>query len=328
MEYKDYYKTLGVSKNAAGNDIKKAYRKLAVKYHPDRNPDNKSAEDKFKEVTEAYEVLIDPEKRKKYDQLGSNWKQYEHAGAGQRGGFDPSQFGGAGRGGHYHYETEFEDFGDIFGGGGFSEFFNTFFGGMGGRHRAGARGGERVYGERKIKGQDMMAEMKLSLYEAYHGTTRIVDVDGEKLRITTKPGAYDGQELRIKGKGGKSAAGGERGDIYIKVRILPDEKYSPDGQNLNREVPVDLYTALLGGRIRIDTLAGKVNLTVPKNSRSGNRLRLRGKGMPVHGQEGVYGDMFVRLRVVLPEDLTEEEVELFKKLREIHRRKHGNGRGI
>ena len=325
MQYKDYYKTLGVAKNATRDDIKKAYRKKAIKYHPDRNAD-KSAEDKFKEVSEANEVLRDPEKRKKYDQLGSNWKQYENAGAGQRGG-GHEWFGDAGYPGHFRQERGFGDFDEVFGGGGgFSEFFNTFFGGMGG-HGPGGAGSTGTAGRaREIKGQDLAADVELSLHEAYHGTTRILNVHGEKLRMTTRPGAYDGQELRIRGKGEKSPFGGERGDIYIRIKIRNDEnEYLIDGNDLIKEVPVDLYTALLGGRIKTDTLAGKVYLTVPRGTQSGRRLRLKGKGMPVHGKEGVYGNLFVKLRVVMPEDLNEEEIKLLGKLREIHRRKHNDG---
>lgn len=319
MQYKDYYKILGVSKDASQDEIKKAYRKLAVKYHPDRNPDNKEAEDKFKEIGEAHEVLRDPEKRKKYDQLGSDWKQYEHAGAGQRGGFDWSQFGGAGRGTSYQSGAGFEDFEDVFGGGDFSEFFNTFFGGTG----AGPR--RETRGSRRIKGQDLKADLELTLHEAYHGTTRILNVEGEKLRVKTKPGAYEGQELRIRGKGAATVRGGERGDIYIKIRIKPHPDYKLDGSNLIKKVPVDLYTAILGDKIKIDTLAGKVNLTIPPGTQSGSKLRLRGKGMPMHGKDGVYGDMVVRLKVMLPRDLTDKETELFRKLKEIHESKQNRG---
>jgi curved DNA-binding protein len=325
MQYKDYYKTLGVAKNASRDDIKKAYRKLAIKYHPDRNPDDKSAEEKFKEVSEAHEVLSDPEKRKKYDQLGSNWKQYEHAGAGQRGG-GHEWFGETGYTGHFGQKRGFEDFDDVFGGGGFSEFFNTFFGGMGGRSPGSAGRTGTAGRSREVRGRDLAADVELSLHEAYHGTTRILNVNGEKLRITTRPGAYDGQELRIKGKGEESPLGGERGDIYIRIKVRNDEsEYVIDGNDLIKEVPVDLYTALLGGRVKIDTPGGKVYLTIPRGTQSGRRLRLKGKGMPVHAKEGVYGDLFVRLRVVMPEDLNEEEIRLLGKLREIHRRKHDNG---
>jgi curved DNA-binding protein len=323
MQYKDYYSILGVSGGASREEIKKAYRKLAVKFHPDRNPDDKNAEEKFKEATEAYEVLADPEKRKKYDQLGSNWKQYERAGAGQAGGFDWSPFGGAGSGGPYHYETEFQDLGDVFGEGGFSEFFNTFFGPMGGRVRDQAGGRGRSQGRGRVRGQDMRADVELSLYEAYHGTTRILNVEGEKLRITTRPGAYEGQELRIRGRGARTVAGSERGDIYIRIRIREEPGYAIDGHDLIREVPVDLYTAVLGGKIKIDTLSGKVNLTIPGGTQSGSRLRLKGKGMPVPGKEGSYGDMFVRIKVIMPTELSQEEIQLFSRLRDIFKKKRG-----
>jgi curved DNA-binding protein len=320
MQYKDYYSILGVSRGASREEIKKAYRKLAVKFHPDRNPDDRNAEEKFKEATEAYEVLADPEKRKKYDQLGSNWKQYERAGAGQAGDFDWSRFGGAGRGGPYYYETEFQDLGD-FGEGGFSEFFNTFFGGMGGP----TRGQSRRRARSRVRGQDMYADVGLSLYEAYHGTTRILNVEGEKLRITTRPGAYEGQELRIRSRGAQSVTGGERGDIYIRIRIKEEPGYTLEGHNLIKELPVDLYTAVLGGKLKLETLSGKVNLTIPRGTQPGSLLRLRGKGMPVHGKEGTYGDMFVRIKVINPSDLSQEETSMFNKLREIHRKRHGTG---
>jgi len=325
MQYKDYYKTLGVSKNATQDEIKKAYRKLAVKYHPDTHPDDKEAENRFKEINEAYEVLKDPEKRKKYDQLGANWKQYEQAGYGGSqdtgfGGFDWSRFGGRGTGGRsYHFEG---DLGDMFGesGGGFSDFFNMFFGG--GMGDAASQGFEGFGGSRSARrGQDLQAEMELSVYEAYHGTSRILNVDGQKLRINTKPGAYDGQELRIKGKGGRSPSGGENGDIYIKIRIRPDQEYKVDGHNLIKEVPVDLYTAVLGGKMRVNTLAGTINVNIPKGTQPGKMLRLRGKGMPVHGKSGQYGDLLLKLKIEVPQDLSEEEEKLFKKLKSMNNKK-------
>jgi curved DNA-binding protein len=308
MDYKDYYKILGVSKNASQDEIKKAYRKLAVKYHPDKNKGDKKAEESFKEIGEAYEVLKDPEKRKKYDQLGANWKQYEHAGA--EGGFDFSQFGGgAPGGGSFHFEGDMDD---IFSGSsGFSDFFNAFFGGRGGA-RSGFSGRQHPQ-----KGQDLQAKMEISLYEAYHGTSRILNVDGHKLRVTIKPGTYDGQELRIKGKGGQGSGGGPSGDIYIKIRVQPDSQYKINGNNLILKTNVDLYTAVLGGKTEINTLAGKLNVPVPKGSQNGSKLRLKGKGMPVYNKPGQYGDLYVQLHIVIPKNLSQEEINLFKKLKEL-----------
>jgi len=318
MEYKNYYKTLGVSKTASQDEIKKAYRKLAVKYHPDKNPGDKRAEDRFKEIGEAYEVLKDPEKRKKYDQLGANWKQYEHAGAGAGAGgrsYDWSQFGGrsgAGGGQSFHYEG---DLGDMFGegGGGFSDFFNAFFGAGGPRSQQ--FGGQ----SRGFKGQDLQATMDISLEESYHGTSRILNVNGQKLRITTKPGAYEGQELRISGKGSPGVNGGPRGDIYIRIRVMPHDRFSRDGNDLTLVVDVDLYTAVLGGKIEVQTLSGKVSVPVAKGTQSGSKLRLKGKGMPVYGKQGIYGDLYVRMNVIIPKDLSTEETELFKKLKDLRK---------
>lgn len=315
MEYKDYYKTLGVSKTASQDEIKKAYRKLAVKYHPDKNAGNKEAEERFKEIGEAYEVLKDPEKRKKYDQLGANWKQYQNAGA-QGGGYDFSNFarGNTGGGSTFYYEG---DLGDIFdeSGGGFSDFFQNFFGG-GGRTRANFRGQQRAR-----QGSNYQAEMEITLAEAYSGTSRILNVDGEKLRVKVKPGAYSGQELRIKGKGGHGANGGVRGDIYVKIKVLPDSRYSLDGNDLIRKTDVDLYTAVLGGKIEVETFSGKLNVPVPKGSQNGSKLRLRGKGMPVYGNPDIHGDLYVQLNVVIPRNLQQEEIELFNKLKALRKKK-------
>ena len=312
MQYKDYYKTLGVSKDASQDEIKKAYRKLAVKYHPDKNPDDKKAEERFKEVSEAYEVLRDPEKRKKYDQLGANWKDFEHAGA---GGYDFGQArSGAAGGGQYFFQGDLGDlFGDSGAGGGFSDFFKAFFGDMGGPRTGFGRG------QRPVRGNDLKAEMDISLSEAYHGTSRIVNVDGEKLRVTIKPGAYHGQELRIRGKGGRGTGSGTRGDLYVKIRVQPERKYELQGKDLVYKADVDLYTAVLGGKVELDTLAGKLNIQVPGGSQSGKKLRLKGKGMPEYGKPGSAGDLIVQLNVVIPENLSQEELNLFKKLKEVRK---------
>ncbi len=316
MEYKDYYKILGVSKSASQDELKKAYRKLAVKYHPDKNEGDKAAEDKFKEIGEAYEVLKDPEKRKKYDQLGANWKQYENAGYNNRN-YGYSNFAGSNPGGgsSFYYEG---DLGDIFGssGEGFSDFFKSFFGGGGSR-----AGSEFSSQQRAFKGSDLQAEMEITLAEAVSGTTRILNIDGEKLRVKTKPGAYTGQELRIKGKGGHGTKGGNRGDIYIKIKVQPDFRYTIDGNNLILKADIDLYTAVLGGKTELDTLSGKINVPVPAGSQNGSKLRLRGKGMPVYGKPGVAGDLYVQLNVQIPRNLNQDELKLFKKLRDLKKTK-------
>ncbi len=319
MQYKDYYKTLGVSKNASQDEIKKAYRKLAVKFHPDKNPDDKETENKFKEINEAYEVLKDPEKRKKYDQLGSNWKQYENAGYGGAGGggfggFDWSQFGGPPGGSRsYHFGG---NMGDVFGDhGDFSDFFNMFFGGMGG-----AASGE-FGGNRSSKGQDLKADLELSVSEACHGTSRILNVNGKKLKVSTKPGAYQGQQLRIKGKGSPGTGGAQNGDIYLKIKIKPDSEYQIDGQNIIREVPVDFFVALLGGKIRVETPGGGVDVSIPKGTQPGRIFRLRGKGLPGKKTSDAKGDLLLRLKVKIPTDLLPEEESLIKKWRAVRQKK-------
>jgi len=301
MDYKDYYKILGVGKKATAAEIKKAYRKLAVKYHPDKNQGDKKAEEKFKEVNEANEVLGNPEKRKQYDEIGENWKYQQQS---RQGGADPSQYGGQPGGGGYSYEGDPSEF---FGGqGDFSAFFQNIFGN--------ARGGGQ---QRKFKGQNYQAEMELTLEEAYHGTARILQLESKKIRITTKPGSYDGQTLRIKGKGAPGINGGVAGDLYIKLKVAPHHLYQRKGDDLIYSLNVDLYTAILGGKATVNTFSGPVSTTIPKGIQPGKMLRLKSKGMPLYGKKKKWGDLLVKIEVALPQHLSEKETELFQQLREL-----------
>ena len=303
MEYKDYYKVLGVDKKASQDEIKKAFRKLAVKYHPDKNKDNKAAEEQFKLINEANEVLSDPEKRKKYDTLGENWRQYEHAGAGPGGRGRQ----GDGRGGPFTYEYG-GDFSDIFGqggGSGFSDFFEQFFG-------SGSSGGGRR--STRTRGQDYQAEMEITLEEAFHGTSRLIELGGEKLRITTKPGAYEDQLLRVRGKGGKGS-GDNHGDLYVRVNVAPHPRYTRKGDDLYATHTIDLFTAVLGGSSIVDTLSGQIKIKIDPGTQSGKTIRIKNKGMPVYGKTNIFGDLYVQLQVHIPEKLTDKQKELFEQLK-------------
>jgi curved DNA-binding protein len=311
MNYKDYYKTLGVSKGASQAEIKKAYRKLASKYHPDRNRDDASAEAKFKEVNEAYEVLGDPDKRQKYDTLGSNWEAYQQGG----GSWDQFTRGG-GPGGHtFHFEGDPSEF---FGreDSGFSSFFEMFFNNRGGRDPFEAFGRGQGRG-RTFKGQDIEAELPITLLEAYRGSQRTFTLNGKTMRISIKPGAYNGQRLRIKGKGQPGPQGGEAGDLYIVLKVQADARFKRKNDNLIYTKKIDLYTAILGDKIEIPTMSGTVMMNVPRGSESGKILRLKGKGMPVYNKEGRYGDLLVQLEVQLPKSLSKKEEELFQQLRSL-----------
>lgn len=300
MEYKDYYNVLGVGKHASPEEIKKAYRKLAVKYHPDKNPDNKKAEEKFKDISEAYEVLKDPEKRKQYDQLGANWKQYENA------GYDPGPFGRSSRGRASSYGSGDSDF---FNGSGFSDFFESFFGGASQR-------GARPFGNMDFEFPpgDLTGEISITPEEAYHGTERIVDLGGEKIKIKIKPGAYDGLTLRARGKGQKSATG-KTGDLHLSIKVASDRRYERKGDDLHMEAPMDMFTALLGGKLEIETLSGKININLKEGTPNGKIVRLKGKGMPLYGKPGQHGDLYAKLIVRMPEHLTPHQRELIQKLR-------------
>jgi len=309
MEYKDYYKILGVEKSATQDEIKKAYRKLAMKHHPDRNPGNKSAEEKFKEITEANEVLSDPDKRKKYDTLGSNWKQYQHTG-GQ--GFDDffTNFGGgrrsSGSGANYEFNGNIND---IFGGmgGGFSDFFESFFGG-----RGGGFGGRTQQQKTAV---DVEAILNVSLEDAFNGSEKTINVDGKKLKIKVIPGTKDGQKLRLKGLGRSKTADGIKGDLYLNIHVLQHPFYEIKETDLYYNLDIDLYTAVLGGKESIKTLDGKtISINIPEGTESEKILRLKGLGLI---ESGIRGDLFVDIHVTVPKNLIKEEKELFKKLKSL-----------
>ena len=312
MEYQDYYQTLGIDRKANEKEIKKAFRKLAREYHPDVNPGDKQAEERFKTINEAHEVLSDPEKRAKYDQLGSAYQQY------QRGGGQPDNFnwgqwtGGApGGGAHVRYGSA-EDLQDMFGGGSpFSDFFSQIFGGVGGG------GGQRAGYQRQARaqrGQDFVQDVRITLAEAYRGTNRALQKDGRRLEVRIPAGAKTGTRVRMAGEGG-GGGGGSAGDLYLKIEVLPDPRFERDGDDLRTTVPIDLYTIILGGQAQIPTLSGPVALTIPANTQNGRTFRLRGKGMPVLGRTDEYGDLFAKVEAQLPATLSPREEELFTELR-------------
>jgi curved DNA-binding protein len=311
VDYKDYYKILGVEKTASKEDIKKQYRKLARKFHPDVNPNNKEAEEKFKDISEAYDVLSDDEKRKKYDAFGADWNRYQQAGDAQ-GDFDWSKYTQqGGRGGYTQYEGNMDDF---FGGaGGFSDFFSTLFGGAAGPGASGQRTRGRA-GGMSFKGQDYNAELHLTLQEAFEGTKKTVGIDGKNLRITIHPGVEDGQTIRLKGSGAPGIQGGENGDLYITLRIHPDPVYTRKGNDLFMDAPISLYKAMLGGEAVIETLSGQVKIKIKPETKNGTTLRLKGKGFPAYRQQGIAGDLYIKINLQIPENLTDKEKELFQQL--------------
>lgn len=314
MKYKDYYKILGVSKNASQEEIKKAYRKLALKYHPDKNQNNTAAENKFKEVSEAYEVLGNKEKRQQYDHLGANWRNYQNA----QGGFDFSGFGGGRRGQRQYYQGNMDD---IFSGGsGFSDFFKTFFSGFGGTGGGGFSDFGRTengFGQQTnyTRGKDIRSTVDISIHEAYHGTSRIFRINNDRIKVPIKKGVNDGQELRLRGKGHPGAGG--NGDLYLKIRIQKEPGINIEDNNLIIEKEIDLYTAVLGGKTQVGTPFGKFSINIPAGIQHNSKLRIKGKGMPVYDQPEVSGDMLVSVKIAIPKNITSQEKALFEQLRDL-----------
>ncbi|AZB10475.1 J domain-containing protein [Chryseobacterium sp. G0162] len=301
MAYIDYYKILGVDKSATQDDIKKAYRKLARKLHPDLNPDDKESERKFKELNEANEVLSNPENRAKYDKYGENWKhgeEYEKAQQQQRQ-YQQQNYGGGYSG---------ADFGE---GEDFSDFFQNMFGGSSGGFGKSSRG--RASG--KFKGQDVQAELTLNLRDAAVTHPQTFEINGKKVRITIPAGVYDGQKIKLKGHGNPGVNGGPNGDLYITFNIPVDHDFERVGDDLKTKVAIDLYTAVLGGDVKVNTLDGSVNLKVKPETQSGMTVRLKGKGFPVYKKDGEHGDLFVTYEVKMPVNLTDKQRELFEQLK-------------
>ena len=326
MEFKDYYATLGVSKGASAKDIKQAFRKLARKYHPDVNPGDKAAEARFKELNEANEVLGDPEKRKKYDELGANWRMYEQAGAAgpQPGAGWNVRTGGAGGGFRTMTQEEMESvFGET---NPFSDFFNTFFGGGYGGAEAG-RAGARP---RARKGRDVEHEMDLTLEDAYHGSTRRLAMqmqDGQTRTVDVRipPGVGDGSRVRVPGEGEPGTGGAPGGDLYLRVRLAPHAIFERKGRDLYVKVPVQVPTAVLGGEADVQTMSGKsARLRIPALTQNGQVFRLKGYGMPSTTKGEPSGDLYARVEAALPTAVSAEEREHYEALAKSRGAAHTN----
>ncbi len=288
MAFIDYYKVLGVDKTATEEDIKKAFRKLARKYHPDLNPNDKVSEAKFKEINEANEVLSNPESRKKYDKYGKDWEHAEAFEQAQRQNRSARQ-----ESSHSSFEGDYSD------------FFESMFGAGSGRG-----GGQRI----KFRGQDYHAELQLDLKEVYTTHKRTLTVNGKEIRLTIPAGVKNGQVIKIKGHGGEGVNGGPNGDLHIRFNIDNNTKFKLDNDNLYATVDLDLYTAILGGEIMVDTFDGKVKLKINPETQNGTKVKLKGKGFPVYKKEGSFGDLYLTYQIALPNNLTEKEKALFAEL--------------
>jgi curved DNA-binding protein len=306
MDYIDYYKVLDVTKSATEADIKKAYRKLARKYHPDLNPNDKEAEKKFKEINEANEVLSNPENRKKYDKYGKDWK---HAEEFEKAGYDPNQQQSRQQGNYQYSEDDFSGFGGggDFSGSDFSDFFNSMY------------GGGRTRSQSKYRGQDFNAELELDLKAAYTTHKQNLTVNGKNIRITIPAGVENGQIIKIPNHGGPGVNGGPNGDLYITFLISNNSDFKREGNNLYADAPIDLYTAILGGETYINTFDGKVKIKVPAETQPGTKVKLKGKGFPVYKKENQFGDLYITYTIKLPTKLSDKEKELFEELAKLRK---------
>ena len=329
MDFKDYYQTLGVTKNASDKELKQAYRKLARKHHPDVNPGDKGAEAKFKEINEAYEVLGDPDKRRKYDELGANWRLYEQAQQQGGQGWPPgSPFGGGGAwtinmgggpSGGYRTMSE-EEMQEMFGDEDpFSDFFKTFFGGGGSARETGrTRSRARVQ-----KGRDIEHEVELTLEEAYHGATRRISIKdaghSRTVDVRIPPGVKDSSRVRAAGEGESGGNGGTSGDLYLRVRLRPHAVFERDGHDLRAKVAVPVTTAVLGGEANVPTITGSVRLKIPETTQNGQVFRLKGHGMPVVGKGEQRGDLYAVAEIQLPRSLTRDQRQHYEALQKLER---------
>jgi curved DNA-binding protein len=311
MEYQDYYKTLGVERNADAQEIKRAYRKLAMKHHPDKNPGSKDAEEKFKKINEAYQVLSDPAKRSRYDQLGESYTRWQQTG-GAPGGFNwsdwfaqQSQAGGA----PGTTRVEVDNLEDLFGGG-FSDFFSSIFGGVGGS----PGGTTRRSTTRRSVPQQFQQPVQISFKDAYEGTRREIQIDGRRLEVTIPAGARTGTKVRIPGWG-PNMGNGQHSDLYLVVDVAPDSRFERQEDDLYTEVLIDVYTAVLGGEVNVPTPKGMVKLTIPAGTQPGKKFRLAGRGMPHLKAAQTYGDLYAKVNVEIPRQLTPQQKKLFEQLR-------------
>ena len=307
MAFLDYYKVLGVEKSASQDDIKKAYRKLARKYHPDLNPDNAEAKKKFQEINEANEVLTDPEKRKQYDQYGENWKhgeEYEKAQQqyGSRSGGSSAQ-GNPFEGFDFDYSGNYDT-------GEYSDFFEQMFG-----SRFGGGGGRRT----SFRGQDYNASLELTLQQAATTHQQTFSINGKNIRITIPAGVQDGQKIKLNNQGSAGTNGGPKGDLYITFHIMPDNRFERKGNDLYSKVEIDLFTALLGGDTIVETLSGKIKVKIKPETQNGTKIRLKGKGFPIYKKENSFGDFYAEIHIKMPTNLSEEQKQLLQKVVDLNK---------